>query len=222
MEIFTKAVPIELDKLASEGGSGRFQGYASKFDGEDSYGDTILPGAYTPALKALGKSPLPIFFNHDSMDVPIGKFDKIEQNDHGLYVKGSLTLSIGRAQEVYEAMKAGTVSGLSVGIGLTRDDYDWKDDGMGRIIKSVSLLREISICNFPADSKARISVVKSEDIDGINTIRDLELSLRDSGFSKSQALAFIAKARSLFDAQRDSEIEKQKLQAALDRLNSHV
>ena len=222
MELFTKAVPLEEAEFSIDGASGKFQGYGSVFNGEDSYGDTILENAYEPALKALGSGVLPIFFNHHTYEVPIGKWTSVTQTKKGLYCKGQLTLSIGKAAEIYEALKAGTVTGLSVGIGLQKSDYDWKNDGMGRTIKSVSMLREISVVNFPADFKARISVVKSEDLGGmvesIKSIRDIEELLRDAGFSKSQALTFVSKARAVFDAQRDSDARAEQLQAVLNKL----
>ena len=222
MDLFTKAVPLEEAELSVDGTSGRFQGYGSVFNGEDSYGDTILENAYEPALKGLGSGVLPIFFNHAIYDVPIGKWTSVTQTNKGLFCKGQLTLSIGKAAEVYEALKAGTVTGLSVGIGLQKSDYDWKSGGMGRTIKSVSLLREISVVNFPADSKARVSVVKSEDfssvVDSIKSIRDIEELLRDAGFSKSQALTFVSKVRAVFDAQRDSDARDEQLQAVINQL----
>lgn len=52
MDLFTKAVPLEEAELSVDGTSGRFQGYGSVFNGEDSYGDTILENAYEPALRA--------------------------------------------------------------------------------------------------------------------------------------------------------------------------
>lgn len=109
-------------------------------------------------------------------------------------------------------MKAGTIDGLSVGILLSKQDYEWNESG-GRNIKSVSGLREISVCTFPADDRARIGLVKSEDIQKVVSIRELEESLRDAGLSKAQAQAFIAKAKELIiseKVQRDSESDAEK------------
>ena len=100
----------------------------------------------------------PIFLNHNTMDLPIGRYTAMKENAQGLYVEGKLTLSIQKARDVYEAMRAGTIDGLSVGILLSKQDYDWNEDG-GRNIKSVSGLREISVCTFPADDRARIGLV---------------------------------------------------------------
>lgn len=190
MEIFQKAF-----FTVSEDDSGVFSGYASKYNGVDSYGDTILPGAYADIL-ASGKMPK-MFFNHMTEDVPVGDWLEMEGREDGLYVKGQLDLTIPAARDIYHAMKARRVDGLSVGIEVADDGYELKnpDDWWSAYyISKVSDLREISICNFPADNMARIETVKA-DIDKIQTIRDIEKTLRDAGFSKTQAGAFIAATR---------------------------
>ena len=203
-------------ELKTEGREGTFRGYASKYNGVDSYGDTILPGAY--AKVAATAKNLPIFVNHDSLAVPIGKYTLVEDRDQGLFVEGELTLSIQKAREVYEALKAGSMSGLSVGIMLSDKDYeltDADDPWSGRVIKNVTALREISVCTYPADSKARITSLKTE---GVRTVRDFEKALRDAGLSKTQAQTFIAAARDVFveeKTRRDSEDQ-------IDRVLSRV
>jgi len=66
-------------------------------------------------------------------------------------------------------------------------------------------LKEISVLNFPADDKARISVVK-QDIESIESFKDLETLLRDAGFSKSAAKVFMSRAKTL--TRRDAEESK--------------
>ena len=193
--ILNKTLDLNLADMKIDGEDGVFKGYASKYNGVDSYGDTILPGAYAKVVSR--KKNLPIFLNHETREVPLGIYTVLKDTDAGLYVEGRLTLSIQRARDVYEALKTGALNGLSVGIALAAEDYELKDPRdpwSGRTIKNVSDLREISVCTYPADSNARISAVKSQDI---KSIRDLETALRDAGLSKSDALAFIAKAKEI-------------------------
>ena len=216
MDYLNKQIELQDVELSVDGQSGTFRGYASKFNGIDSYGDTILPGAYDKVVAAGGT--VPVFFNHDSFDLPIGKYTKLSANSQGLYVEGVLTLDIPRARDVYNALKAGTVSGLSVGIGIAEDDWEPNAETGGKTIKNVSLLREISICTFPADDRARVSLVKAEDIDQMQTIRDVEKCLRDAGFSKSQALAFVAKTKDILSSESLRDAEKQNENAFLEAL----
>lgn len=223
MDYLNKQIGLQDVELSVDGQPGTFRGYASKFNGIDSYGDTILPGAYDKVVAEGGT--VPVFFNHDSFDLPIGKYTKLSANSQGLYVEGLLTLDIPRARDVYNALKAGTVTGLSVGIGIADDDWEPNAETGGKTIKNISLLREISICTFPADDRARVSLVKAEDIEQMDTIRDVEKCLRDAGFSKSQALAFIAKAKDIFSSESLRDAEKQNEQrflAALQRIQEKL
>lgn len=211
MAIFLKkTLGFEVSELKTTK-EGTFQGYASKFNGVDSYGDTILPGAYADVADSAKK--LPIFLNHNTQDVPLGFYSVVKEDEKGLYVEGKLTLTIEKARDVYEALKAGSLNGLSVGILLSHNDYELKDPDdawSGRTIKHISGLREISVCTYPADDSARISAIKAEEV---KTVRDLEEKLRDAGFSKRDALDFISKAKAVIldeKSRRDSETEVEK------------
>lgn len=184
-------------KFNSDGG--QFSGYASVWDGVDSYGDTILKGAYKDTLAKNGMPKM--FVLHKSYELPIGKWLSAKEDSKGLFVEGELTPNMTMASDVYAAMKHGTLDGLSIGYALKKGDYTPSDtvEG-GRIIKKVSLLAEISPVTFPADGNARIdmSSVKST-IEELETIRDFEGFLRDSGsFSKSVVELLITRAKVVF------------------------
>lgn len=217
MSVIYKSIPLTGVELKLEGETRKFKGYASTFNGNDSYGDTILPGAYKKTLATDGMPKM--FFGHD-WGLPIGKWLSAVEDEKGLLVEGELTPGNPQSDSVLAALKHGTVDGLSIGFMLKREDYESKKDG-GRIIKQVSRLFEISVVNFPADEDARVESVKSEDIDEINSIRDLENFLRDAGgFSKSVATGLVAKAKKLFADQRESEAEEKAANALLERLKA--
>lgn len=193
-----------------------FAGYASTFNNVDSYGDTILPGAYDETLKANGLPKM--FLQHDSYALPIGKWLKAQEDEVGLWVEGEFTPNMNQAENAKAALNHGTVDGLSIGFMLRKSDYKPSDkvEG-GRIIERVSKLIEVSLVTFPADTFARVDM-KSE-IEELETIRDFERFLRDSGaFSKSTAQLLISKARALFgDQKADSSDE---LKQILNHINS--
>lgn len=179
--------------------NGQFEGYASTFGGVDSYGDTILKGAYENTLKEHGLPKM--FVLHKSWELPVGKWLDAAEDDIGLYVKGELTPGMATANDVDACMKHETLDGLSIGYQLRKSDYTpSKEQEGGRIIKNVSILSEISPVVFPADNGARIDLasVKSA-LQEINSIRDFEYFLRDEGsFSKSVAALVITRAKSIF------------------------
>lgn len=180
-----------------DGDTGRFAGYASVFGGVDSYGDTIVRGAYDSTLRNNGKPKM--FFNHDSYALPIGKWLAAKEDDHGLFVEGELTAGNPQSDAVRAALKHGTVDGLSIGYYLKKGDFDETEEG--RVIRKVSRLVEVSVVTFPADEAARVDLasVKTEDIDGIETVRDFERFLRDAGgLSKGLAAALVSRAKLIF------------------------
>lgn len=191
-----------------------FTGYASTFGNVDSYGDTIVKGAYVDTLKTNG---LPrMFFNHDSSAVPIGKWVEAKEDDYGLLLTGEFTPGNGLAAEVKAALKHGTVDSLSIGYSLRKGDYE--DTPAGRTIKKVARLAETSIVTFPADKFARVdlsSVKYADEMAAIETIRDFELFLRDAGqFSKGAAQALTARAKTLFTVRDAGDIDEAKREEA--------
>lgn len=181
---------------------GAIEGYASVFGGVDFYQDTIEPSAFDAVLEK-GEMPR-MFFNHDSWGLPIGRWDSIAKDAKGLYVKGRLNLALKDAAEVYEAVKFGSLDGLSIGFRV--DEVEFDEKGI-RHIKSIANLPEISVVTFPADKAARVGSVKST-LDECSSITDFERFLRDAGgFSRNDAKAAIAKARQLFSPERDARQE---------------
>ena len=168
-------------KLA--GDTGKFSGYASVFGGVDSYGDTIVRGAFDYTLRNNGKPKM--FYNHE-WDMPIGKYTVAKEDDHGLLVEGELTPGLSKSADVRAAMLHATLDGLSIGGYLKVGDWEDSADG-GRVIRRWTNLVEVSPVVFPADTAALINLssVKGMDIDaaldGVETIRDFERFLRDAG-----------------------------------------
>jgi hypothetical protein len=205
--LLRKTLSLTDVDLKVEGETGTFTGYASVFGGVDSYGDTIVKGAFESTLRNNGKPKM--FFNHE-WTMPIGKWTSVKEDDHGLLVKGELTPGLTLSADVRAAMKHGTLDGLSIGGYLKKGDYE--DTEGGRVIRKWSSLMEISPVAFPADSAARVdtSSVKGAEftdaIEEIETIRDLERFLRDAGsFSKGAAVALVARARAVFGVEGDPD-----------------
>jgi len=202
--------------------AGTFSGYASTFGNVDSYGETILKGAYAVTLQEYGMPKM--FFNHDMDKLPVGKWINAVEDDKGLYVTGEFTPGMEESDNIKAALIHETIDGLSIGYMLKKDDYTMDGSPQNtRIIKSVSRLLEISLVTYPADQFARVDS-KSE-IEALETVRDFERFLRDSGnFSKSASNLLIARAKTIF---RQGEpvtktVEIDKLLAKLAVINSKL
>jgi HK97 family phage prohead protease len=202
----TKTISLNNVELKMDEAQEGFVGYASVFDGVDSYGDTIERGAFKNVIES-GLMPK-MFFNHESWKLPVGVWKSMEEDENGLVMKGDFIDGYQKSQDVKAIMKAGGLDSLSIGFMMSDSDFEEKD-GL-RTIKNISDLIEVSIVNFPADKAARVdlSSVKS-DLELINNLRDFEHFLRDAGgFSKSLTQAIIAKSKHL--AQRDSGADASK------------
>ena len=208
--LIQKTLKFDDVALKMQGDTGTFEGYASKWNGVDAHGDTILKGAFTDTLKATAPK---MFFNHQ-WDMPVGKWLDLSEDNEGLYVKGELTPGLSISADVRAAMKHGTLDGLSIGGFLKKGDYEEKDGR--RIIRKWSQLAEISPVVFPADGAARIDLhsVKSIDFEALlpecKSEKEIERLLRDAGLGKWEAMAIVSRVRAIVkgsDSQSDTRTD---------------
>lgn len=181
---------------------GTFSAYGAVFDVVDQANDKILPGAFNETLKGA----MPKLCNAHSWDMTVGRFNKCVEDGKGLYVEGAFNLDMPTGQDIYAAVKAGDMSGMSVGGYVRASDTETGADGV-RLIKRWSKLLEISTTPFPCNEAATIVSVKQ--VEGITTMRDIEDSLRASGYSQRGAQMLMRKFRELLTTeQRDDEVSE--------------
>src|SRR5690606_15855499 len=200
---------------------GTFEGYGSVVGNVDSYGETVMPGAFVERLarhKREGTNVL-MLWNHDSRE-PIGVWEDIAEDAIGLWVKGRFLLEIQRAREVHALAKNKAIGGLSIGY----REMETEPDGNIRLLKKLELY-EISPVTFPANRRARNESVKSERMDEFARrlrdgdpmpIKEFEDILRESGVPKSMAIA-IASQGYAKAIRSESEGEKADPRVALYR-----
>lgn len=182
---------------------GEFEGYASVFDTEDHHGDTVKKGAFKAGLSKLVKEKrkIKMLFNHDRFS-PIGVFKEADEDSKGLYVRGKLTLGVQKADETRLLMLDEAIDSMSIGGYVRkelRDQKTWKRDLLELELK------EISPVVFPALDEARVVSVKSL-VDGA-PLADVELVLRDAGFSRSDTKRLISIVKGAAPSQRDVDGE---------------
>ena len=202
---FRRSIILSKSEIETDE-AGTIEGYASVYYGTDSYGDTIVKGAFDDCVQSEEKPKM--FFNHDRYSVPIGKWEEVTADDKGLYVKGRLNLEVFQAKDVYSAVKAGDIDGFSVCMMIDPDHYTLKDENDiwgGGYIEHVEALPEISVVTFPADKAARIEKVKSVDFSKFANLSDFEHLLRDAGFSKSAATGIVSRFKAVAVAQGDPD-----------------
>lgn len=224
MTIEQKAIERLNAKLSSvddADGKMTFRGYGAVFGNVDSYGDVISPGAFAKSLNqhaTEGTQPL-MFLNHDAFgSLPIGKWTNMVEDGFGLKVTGEL-LDTSMGKDTYTALKAGAITGLSIGFRPVEWSMRSKAEEPRRTLKSVDLV-EVSVVTLPANQKARVLDVKNN-LDEM-TIRDLEELLRETGLSKAQAktVASQFESKKYLEDQEAKKAEDAAFEARLQKLLS--
>ncbi|SEF68959.1 HK97 family phage prohead protease [Bosea lathyri] len=136
---------------------GMFEGYASLFRIADMGKDVVEPGAFRESLVRRGPSGVKLLWQHDPAE-PIGRWLSLVEDSRGLFVRGQLSLAVGRAREVHVLMREGAIDGLSIGF---RPEKARTEPRTGlRRLERVDLW-EVSLVTFPMLPQARVSAVKA-------------------------------------------------------------
>lgn len=195
--------PMTLKSL-DEDEVGTYVGYGSVFGNIDFDGDIIAKGAFRESLRAWkAKNKLPPAVWQHNMREPVGPHVEMKEDSHGLSLKGRLLVDdVQKAREAHALMKSGVAIDLSVGFVTMEARSPRKNSesekGAQRVITKADLW-EVSIVTAGSNPLAEVSDVKSvhdlAEVRALETLSEMEEYLRDAGFSRKAATAFIAKCR---------------------------
>ena len=201
-------------QIKATGDDGTVEGYGSVFGVRDNYDDVIAKGAFMDSLKshkAAGTMPA-MLWQHDA-DKPIGVWTEMVEDEKGLRIKGQLAMETIKGKEAHALLKMGALNGLSIGFMSKEWAYDRETEV--RTLTAIDLW-EVSLVTFPANEKARVTNVKSAD--ELQAPKDAEKVLRDAGFSKSDATAFVSRVMRMGEVRSDSANSTAVAMKAADRL----
>lgn len=209
----TLSVPFKIKSVTDEG---TFSGYGSVFGVVDSYGDVVEKGAFKASLEVWEeKGKLPVMLWQHRHDEPIGVYEKMYEDEHGLFVEGRLLVEDDPlAKRAHAHMKAGSISGLSIGYSVPKGGGEWDETEDVYRLKQIKLW-EVSPVTFPANEEAQIDTVKS----AIQNERSFERFLREAGLSRTQAKGLMAKG---FSGLNQREAEDVEILESLKQLNSQL
>lgn len=216
-------VPMECKAAAGE--AGQFSGYASIFGNVDLGGDVISNDEPFKEIVTNPDGKVLVLFSHDSGagwttsasgGMPIGVAD-VTQNTKGLKFDGQLVMEDPFCQRVLTHMKAKTLTGMSIGYDVL--DYELMNSGIRKL--NALKLWEISPVIWGMNPKASIDTVKAVG-EMITDVRKFEEFLRESGFSKAQAVAIASGGwKTLQDRRESGEADDAKhVKSLLSYLNS--
>lgn len=201
-------------EVRAVGDAGEIEGYGSVFGVKDSYDDVILPGAFKASLREHSEAgTMPALLWQHRADEPIGVWTAMSEDGQGLKVSGRLALDTERGREAHALLKMGALNGLSIGFFAREWTYD-----RGAEVRTLTQIElwEVSLVTFPANGKARVTGVKS--VDEIDAPKDAEKALREAGFSKADATAFVARVMRMGEERREAAQSAALAQRAAERL----
>lgn len=220
MTILHKSIELELKSLTD---TGNFSGYGSVFNVVDKGGDIVAPGAFAESLETWRKNgrTVPVLWQHQP-DQPIGAWEDLKEDDHGLLGTASLWLDDAPyARLAHRGMKSKAITGLSIGYRVK--DYSVNKDTGVYTLQKLDLV-EISVVTNPMNDDARVADVKSMLASGRHpSVREFEEYLRDAGFSKSAAACIVASgyAKLLSRGEPGGE-NSDELKSLLDHIRSKI
>lgn len=174
----SKRCTIRL-KAGDLGADGSFSGYGSVANVVDTGGDLVPARAFAATLVQRKQSgDWPRLLLEHKPECPLGVWDEIREDAHGLFCKGRLSLDVQAGREVYALMKMGHPYGLSIGyetrassyasagdlnakfgVLITPDQSTSLSSGQIRILEEIDLW-EVSVVTFPMNVEARVDHVK--------------------------------------------------------------
>ena len=199
-KLFTKMSDFSVND------GGMIEGYVTTYGNVDDAGDVIMKGAFDE----VDLSNVIMLYSHNYEEVPIGKWE-LELKQDGIFGKGILNLKQQKARDVYEAIKFGTITGLSVGFCAYGDGLEHNDHG-GYNIYKVAKLIEVSPCVLPANDKARIERIKNSTQINKNMYNKTSISdfLEARGYTEEEI--------SEFENKYNVELNKDIYDAILDKV----
>ena len=189
--------PLHIKSLTE---TGQIEGLAAGYGNVDSHGDIIAPGAFAKSIgEAKANDRWPVMLLHHDPKRPVGRWDSFVEHRDGLVATGTLALAATDGKEAMALLKAGALTGLSVGYGNAKRIYG--GDGVKTITEAA--LMEVSLVAMPSNPKTRVSSIKS-----IGNVRDIEDLLIEAGVSNRKAKAAASAAwRSINSTTETAAIE---------------
>lgn len=199
---------------------GTIEGYGSMFGVRDNYDDVITAGAFAVSLADhKASSTMPAMLWQHEADEPIGVWTEMVEDAKGLRVKGQLCMDTTKGKEAHALLKMGAINGLSIGFMSVPGTSKYNDEGV-RVLTQIDLW-EVSLVTFPANEQARVTNVKAA-AEELQAPKDAERILRDAGFSKSDATAFVSRVMRMGEVRRDSVDSTTVAMNAANRLLSSL
>lgn len=171
-QLTTRCYNLEI--RADENETGVIEGVPIVFDKETVIYDYC--GQYREviekdALKNTDMKDVRLFVNHDTDKLTLARSKNgkgtmsFEVQEDGVHMRATLdTENNTEAKNLYSAIKRGDMDGMSFMFRVDKDEWEDLDSDLPlRKIKSISIIHEVSVVNFPAYNQTSVSARSSEE-----------------------------------------------------------
>jgi len=201
---------------------GIIEGFASVFGVKDSWGDVVTEKAFDRTLDEKTASDIRMLRGHNP-NVIIGEWTEMDIREQGgqkgFFMKGQLYLDMEDGKNAAKLIQRKQLDGLSIGAGIVKGTSTYGDDGT-RFLNDLDLL-ENSVVTFPANTKARISTIKTAH-DLALFKRQIEDILCDANIHREDAREIVAKGVTDELIRREADTLSPEVLKALDDFNKLI
>lgn len=168
-----KAVGPDTGSASPGGGlsaleEGQFRALVAVFGNVDSYGDVILPGAFSDDVARWAAGDvLPVVWSHQWTDpfAHIGEALSAQETTEGLEVVGQLDLDNPTGEQVYKLLKGRRVSQFSFAFDLLDGGWGVREDANGEPVEVFEIRKvrthEVGPCLVGVNQSTELIDVKS-------------------------------------------------------------
>jgi HK97 family phage prohead protease len=184
--------------------AGTFEALVSVFGNKDSYGEVVMPGAFTRTLDEWESKgdPIPVYWSHrlDDPLMAIGKVLEASETDEGLLVKAQLDLDNPNGAQTYKLMKERLVTQFSFSFGVR--DYQKSADGEAIELTDLDLY-EVGPTPVGANPDTELIGVKAGRVLSAKNV-EIITAAKDAMSAASSALSDLLKANNSSDEGKSS------------------
>ena len=198
--LFESKVALGVKADEAEGSSGVIEATVTTWgarEGADGRKFNYMPEGFAQWADEFSKSgkPLPMYFQHNDMSMPVGEWQEFSFTDEGMDAKGRLFTNTTAGKDLYTIMKESPAMVGGVSVGAYADEYAMVDaEGMevgadedGDVQIKKGGLREVSIVMQPNNLECNISKLECFRADGSLDLKLIEKALRDAKLSRKDA-----------------------------------
>ena len=163
-----KSCAVQVKAAGTDDGleDGQFRAVVSVFGNKDSYGDIVVPGAFTNTLAewAAKGDPIPVYWSHQMRDPDycIGEVLEAKETSVGLEVLAQLDLDdeAKKARQAYRLLKGRRVTQFSFAYDVVEAAWVEKDDDYWYELRELKLW-EVGPTPIGANTETELLAVKA-------------------------------------------------------------